>query len=77
MFICTSICFLLFLACVSKIRPQEKAKIAANIEKPLTIKVGNLGTKPVCIYSKKTGTKRTADNKANHTATIPKNFKGL
>ena len=51
--------------------------MAANIENPLTIKVGNLGTKPVCIYSKKTGTKRTTANNAKNNDIIPKNFKGL
>ena len=70
-------CFLLFLACVSKIRPQEKANIAANIEKPLTIKVGNLGTKPVVKYYKNTGIKRITANKANNKDNMPKNFNGL
>ena len=70
-------CFLLFFAWVSKIRPQENANMAANIENPLTIKVGKRGTKPVCMYSTNTGTKRIIENSANNKATMPKNLNGL
>ena len=56
--------------------PVNNDCMAAIIAKPLTIRVGNFGTRPVSIYSTATGTNRTIDISAKNIAISVKNPNG-
>lgn len=51
--------------------------IPASRIKPQAISVGNLGTRPVFRYSRKTGTNRITETAINNRASIPKKCSGL
>lgn len=56
----------------SSIIPAKNDWIPASRIKPQAISVGNLGTRPVFRYSRKTGTNRITETAINNRASIPK-----
>ncbi len=62
---------------VSSIMPATNDNRAAMTTKPHTMRVGNLSTKPVFMYSIKIGAKNMAASIMSSNDNTPKNLRGL